>query len=712
MAGDVDSPRLEDEEEDDTDWMSREEQGEQTAIPGHQAAPSFSRQWTKSDTASKRVIVHLDMDCFYAQVEMIRNPELRDKPLGIQQKSLLVTCNYVARKCGVSKCMSIKEAKEKFPQLVLVSGEDLTHYREMSYKVTELLEEFGVKVERLGFDENFVDITELVDKKLQQQQNVGILEVSGHVYNNQTVNCSDWTHRRLVAGSHVAADIRAAVHSRLGLTGCAGIACNKVLSKLVSGTFKPNQQTVLFPESINHLINSLNHVKRIPGIGYKTAQRLEGLGLSSVCALQSCPVTVLEKEFGSPMAHRIQQLSRGEDYSPVTPSGPPQSLSEEDSFKKCSTVSEVKLKIEELLRSLLKRLHVDGRSPHTLRLTLRQSSPINRYFNRESRQCPIPKNVIQNPNSEDSFSVLIELLMKLFEKMIDVKSSFHLTLLNVCFSNLKPAQHSNSSRNSIGFYLTQKKLPSTEACQICKDPEVQAEEDPEDTNPSTNVCSVETDHTASLSLPDHIDMDVFSQLPEDIKKEILSSPQTSTIHKSSKSPTPSMCPKGIQNFFRKVSARNPQSSCTAGSSSATEIPEQHPQTMMDSGCTRLSVELTQQSSCKDNESGSSGNDTPCTSSSVCMLGNKQINQCHDTDMDCVESGDSGSASYFPRGVDMNVFSQLPEELQKELMVDWKHKKLTPKIPAMKSQEKVKNTRGQRPNSSAKPNNLLKYFKPG
>ncbi|XP_077319121.1 DNA polymerase iota isoform X2 [Lithobates pipiens] len=609
----MESPGMEEEEE---DWEGEEP----TDTPLH--ATAFSRQRTKSD--SKRVIVHLDMDCFYAQVEMIRNPELRDKPLGVQQKYLMVTCNYVARECGVNKCMSIKEAKEKCPQLVLVSGEDLTHYREMSYKVTELLEEFGVKVERLGFDENFVDITELVDKKLQEQQNDGDLEVSGHVYND---------------------------HS----------------------------------------------------IGYKTAQRLVSLGLSSICALQSCPITVLEKEFGSSMAHRIQQLSQGEDDSPVTPSGPPQSLSEEDSFKKCSTVSEVKLKIEELLRSLLNRLYTDGRSSHTLRLTLRQFSPTSRYFNRESRQCPIPKNVIQNLSSESSFSVLMELLMKLFEKMIDVKSTFHLTLLNVCFSNLKPAQSSNSSRNSIGFYLTQKKAPSTEASQIIK-----AEEDPKDTDPS-NFCSVETDHSSSLSIPDHIDMDVFSQLPEDIRKEILSSPQTGAGPKISKTTRPSACPKGIQSFFMKASSRHPQSSCTAASSSVSELPMQGLHNTMDSGDPTLYIK---HSLCTDNDNGNSGDKTTCASSSSYISCSNQTSQPCEADMDCAESGDSSRVSFFPSSVDMNVFSQLPEELQKELMADWKHKELTPKIPAMKLQEKAKNAKGQRPKSSAKLNNLLKYFKPG
>lgn len=72
-------------------------------------------------------------------------------------------------------------------------------------------------------------------------------------------------HVRLAVGSQIAAELREAMHNRLGLTGCAGIASNKLLAKLVSGTFKPNQQTTLLPESRQDLMTSLDHVVKVPG---------------------------------------------------------------------------------------------------------------------------------------------------------------------------------------------------------------------------------------------------------------------------------------------------------------------------------------------------------------------------------------------------------------------------------------------------------------
>lgn len=175
---------VDDVDEDGIDWNS-------TCTDLPLPTPTVGNEFTEVSSSvpplsPQRIILHFDMDCFYAQVEMIRNPALRNVPLGIQQKYIIVTSNYVARDHGVNKLMLVTEALEKCPQLVLVKGEDLTYYRETSYKVTELLMSYCPLVERLGFDENFMDITELVEKRQREENEPTEYSFKGHVYNHDS----------------------------------------------------------------------------------------------------------------------------------------------------------------------------------------------------------------------------------------------------------------------------------------------------------------------------------------------------------------------------------------------------------------------------------------------------------------------------------------------------------------------------------------------
>ncbi|XP_045706369.1 DNA polymerase iota isoform X2 [Phyllostomus hastatus] len=702
------------------------------ARAGALAGSPVHDQVVPAGSSSSRVIVHVDLDCFYAQVEMISNPELRGKPLGVQQKSLVVTCNYEARELGVKKLMSVRDAKEKCPQLVLVNGEDLTRYREMSYKVTDLLEEFSPVVERLGFDENFVDITETVEKRLQQLQSdeLPALTVSGHVYNDQSINLHDILHRRLLVGSQVAAEMREAMRDQLGLTGCAGVASNKLLAKLVSGVFKPNQQTVLLPESSQDLIHSLKHIKEMPGIGYKTAKRLEALGVSSVPDLQTFPSKILEKELGISVAQRIQKLSFGEDNSPVTPSGLPQSFSEEDSFKKCSSEVEAKSKIEELLASLLNRVCQDGRKPHTVRLTIRRYSS-EKHYNRESRQCPIPPHIIQKlgAGTYDAMTPMVDIIMKLFRNMVNVKMPFHLTLLNVCFCNLKAVN--TAKKGTIDYYLTPSlsttthsgkrsfKMKDTHMEDFSKDKETNWNFLPTGRTESTragkspldtiNFSKGDSDEFPLSSLPEGIDQEVFKQLPVDIQEEILSGKSREKVQGKGSLSCPLRASRGILSFFStkqiQESPLNPSdhlsnskqmlsvSPCEPGTSGLNSSSSSHLSSQKNyshSLDSRLKVEGLDQGP-KESQGFCFPNTNP-TVSIFHSLPNSQSEQLfsknlttdshklptatvphHEGLAENREQSSSAEKVTFPSDVDPEVFYELPEEVQKELVADWKRR---------------------------------------
>nr|XP_025974660.1 DNA polymerase iota isoform X2 [Dromaius novaehollandiae] len=724
-------------EDDEEDWL-RPQSGGRTAPP----APCHSKSVSAGNTAC-RVIVHIDLDCFYAQVEMIRNPELRDKPLGVQQKNIVVTCNYEARKLGIKKLVSVRDAKEKFPQLMLVNGEDLTQYREMSYKVTDLLEEFCPLVERLGFDENFVDITEIVEKRLKRLQQSGCsrLCVSGHVYNDQAINFHDTMHVRLVIGSQIAEELREAVHARLGLTGCAGVASNKLLAKLVSGTFKPNQQTLLLPESCQDLIRNLEHINKVPGIGYKTTQRLKTLGLKSVCDLQACPSAVLEKELGVSAAQRIQKLSYGEDDSPVTPSGPPQSFSEEDSFKKCSSEVQVKEKIEELLANLLDRIHKDGRKPHTIRLTIRQFSSTNKWFNRESRQCPIPPHLIQKLGKESSsvISPLVDILMKLFRKMINVDLPFHLTLLSVCFSNLKDLP--SSKKGSIGFYLTEVSPLSASGKNVQEKEDVSQDQASSSWNQNfnrtgntpTKKLSEEkkscirkagiSDFPFNLSSGD-INQEVFRELPEDIKKEIISERTGEMIPTENIFSQPSLCfPKEINSTSlssKRVNNDMNAAGCnipfTSAHGSATVLAHSSNASCSSECPGSILIDDDREKKPTDPlnfrerdllalDAGASQTVLPAP-----VLG-KDEQAFGTTSKDKTYGSREGIV--FPLNVDPKTFFELPADMQKELLAEWKNEELASKMLMGKTSEKPKTNRGRKNTASclSQSNSLLRYFKP-
>uniref|UniRef100_A0A8C0FBX6 DNA polymerase iota n=1 Tax=Bubo bubo TaxID=30461 RepID=A0A8C0FBX6_BUBBB len=643
---------------------------------------------------------------------MIRNPELRAKPLGVQQKYIVVTCNYEARKRGVKKMMSVKDAKEKCPQLVLVNGEDLTPYREMSYKVTELLGEFCPLVERLGFDENFVDITEIVEKRLNQLQQSGWsrVGVSGHVYNHQAINLHDTTHVRLVIGSQIAEELRGAISARLGLTGCAGVASNKFLSKLVSGTFKPNQQTLLLPESCQDLIRSLDHIQKVPGIGYKTTQRLEMLGVRNVCDLQAFPSEVLEKELGVSAAQRIQKLSYGEDDSPVTPSGPPQSFSDEDSFKKCSSEVEVKEKIEELLPNLLDRIRRDGRQPHTVRLTIRQFSSTDKWFHRESRQCALPPHLSQKFGKESSniISPLVDILMKLFRKMIDVDLPFHLTLLSVCFSNLKDLP--SSKKGSIGFYLKQMSPPSGSSKRVREVEDVSQGEGSASWNQNCNSTSATKTRKLSeekqsnikkAGIPDFpfhlspgdIDQEVFRELPEDIQKEMISE-KPAGIPPEDISGGLSAC------FVEAVPGASPAHGSGAGGS-----PEGH-------GNPGTSSSVEQQPTDALNFMGRDSSSLEAGAGQsvprVPVLG-KDKEAFETASEEKTYSRQAGIV--FPPHVDTKTFYELPADVQKELLAEWKSQEPASKTSTDKPPEKPKTKKGRRNTAPclAQSNSLLSTF---
>ncbi|XP_063628127.1 DNA polymerase iota [Cydia splendana] len=413
-----------------------------------------SSSYTEGEHEHPRTIIHIDIDCFYAQVEMLRCPELRSVPLGVQQKNFVITSNYEARRCGVHKCMLVNEALKVCPDIKLVNGEDLTNYRAASNKIFELLSSWKCPVEKLGMDENFIDVTKLVQEKLKSAD-VNNIIVPGHVYEEPMTECACGCHMRLKLASQIANEMRQRIYNELGFTTCAGIAHNKLLAKLICPLHKPNDQTTMFPEHAEGFMSSLPSVRSIPSIGSKTSEALVTQKIITVADLQGVPLDFLKKHFNSDMAVRLKSLSIGNDNTPVKQSGKPQSIGLEDSFKTVSVKSEVEEKFSALLQRLLVLVREDGRIPVSLRVTLRKKDAKRLSSHRESRQCQISPSIFTISNGTLSVTPagqqkLLSIIMRLFNKLIDLSKPFHLTLVGLAFTKF---QERMTGRSSIVNYL-------------------------------------------------------------------------------------------------------------------------------------------------------------------------------------------------------------------------------------------------------------------
>ena len=257
-----------------------------------------------------RVIIHFDYDCFYASVFEAKNPSLRSLPFAVQQKQIIVTCNYEARRRGLHKLQLITDAKRICPDVVIELGEDISKFRDASKELYNFISDYSWngKIERLGFDEVWMDVTDMVDYNLDILNRNDVQHsffqiskddptqgfefdasiVAGHTYPKQLSTSPDVKDAiydlalRLRLGSHLALYVRHQLENQKGYTSTVGIATNKLLSKLVGTVNKPKGQTTLMPpltdlDGENSNVTTFMdeyEIGKVPGIGFKLAQKL------------------------------------------------------------------------------------------------------------------------------------------------------------------------------------------------------------------------------------------------------------------------------------------------------------------------------------------------------------------------------------------------------------------------------------------------------
>ncbi|XP_035794937.1 DNA polymerase iota-like [Anopheles albimanus] len=440
-----------------------------------------SQEAEDEECVHPRVIIHIDMDYFYAQVEEVLNPSLKDRPFAVKQRFCVVTSNYLARDLGIRKLQPVKEALAICPELVLVNGEDLTKYKAMSQRINEIMHRFTPHVEKLGLDENYLDVTELTAERLEQldgessnsNATVQTERVVGLIHpppeDRQRSECSDrelfrscclcGCDRRLILATHIAQEIRECIFRELGLRCCAGIAHNKLLAKLVGSMNKPNKQTVLLPTASSSFVASLGSVRSLTGVGEKTAQTLaECCDVTTVTDLQQIELERLARHIGHEQAVRLKHIALGRDDTPVRQTGKPKSVGLEDSCPAISVRADAEEKFRHLLVRLVKNIAEDGRVPIAIKVTVRKYDSTKRTTHRESKQDKLLPSLFRHTGgklvlAEGAQEKLLAIVMRVFERMVDLRQPFNITLLGLSFFKF---QERRVGSKSIANFLIKK----------------------------------------------------------------------------------------------------------------------------------------------------------------------------------------------------------------------------------------------------------------
>ncbi len=279
-------------------------------------------------------ILHIDMDAFFASVEEVHNPELRGKPLIIggdrnAKRGVVSTASYAARKFGVHSAMPISQALRLCPQGIFLRG-NFHLYHEASLAVRKILETVTPRVQVASIDEAYLDIT-------------GSLRLFG-------------------GDDAIASYIKQKIREHTGLPCTIAIASNKLVAKVGSDYAKPDGY-ISIPEGGEASFFASLPLRKLPGIGARTCESLQALGLNTLGAVVNCPLSRLRMRFGEETAQALKAAASGHSNSKVETSHTPKSISRETTFQ---TDEQDWNRVERVLLFLAERCTYALREEHLL----------------------------------------------------------------------------------------------------------------------------------------------------------------------------------------------------------------------------------------------------------------------------------------------------------------------------------------------------------
>lgn len=274
-----------------------------------------------------RKIALIDLDAFFASVEVLKDPTLAHVPFAVGgqgQRGVVATCNYLAREFGVRSAMSSFQAKQLCPHLRFVPV-DHARYRQVSQRIYQLLLEYTPDVEAASIDEFYLDLSQATIFK--------------------------------GSATYIVQDIRNRIR-HLGITASAGISNQKMVAKIASDDQKPDGQTVIAPEQVLPYIAQLT-LNRIPGVGPKTHQKLNQAGFYTGQDIQQSSLSMMQHLLGEKHGYRLYQRCHGIDNRPVQIHTQRKQISVEETLTiDLFHYQEAQLFLEaELIKQLQQRMH-------------------------------------------------------------------------------------------------------------------------------------------------------------------------------------------------------------------------------------------------------------------------------------------------------------------------------------------------------------------
>ena len=305
-------------------------------------------------------ILHVDMDAFYASVEILKDPSLAGRPVvvgGGGARGVVMSASYEARRFGVASAMPSARARRLCPDAVFVPP-DFASYQAYSTRLREVLLSFTPLVEPLSLDEAFLDVS-------------GATRLFG-------------------TPAEIAETVRARVRQELSLSCSVGVAPNKLLAKMASAAAKPDGVVVVAADGVPGFLHPLP-VRALWGVGERTHEVMERLGVRTVGELAAVPVRVLERTLGEAHARHLAALASGRDDRSVVPYEAPKQVSHEETFDR--DIGEEDDVMRELLRLAFRvaaRLRTEGYRARTVTLKVRLASFTTLH---RSRTVPDPTDV-------------------------------------------------------------------------------------------------------------------------------------------------------------------------------------------------------------------------------------------------------------------------------------------------------------------------------